>query len=106
MINENAVADYITGLAILTHSLPADLRDANGDNLPDCLTQSLRDLAAELGVSAEVRWDTPGAPANVAVVDSLSLARLIQGTRLIQEGYAGLGDPEAFTQVMRGDTNA
>ncbi|WP_461223868.1 hypothetical protein [Lacticaseibacillus suihuaensis] len=77
-MNETAVADYITGLAILAHSLPADLRDANGDNLQADMVQSLRDLAAELDVSSEVRWDVQGEPDDVAVVDRSLLQHLKQ----------------------------
>lgn len=76
MTNETNAADLLRGLVILTHSLPRDTRDANGDNLADCFEQSIHDLADELGVSHLVDFNAAGEPRDAVMVDRITLFKV------------------------------
>lgn len=76
MINKTALGEYFTGLVILAHSIPADLTDANGDNLRDCFIQTLHDAEDELDLGNEVNWDAEGEPADVVAINRNSLASI------------------------------
>lgn len=97
MINETNVADLLRGLTIISHSLPQDTRDANGDNLADCFEQSIHDLADELGVSHLVDFNAAGEPAQVITVDRHTLAMVEAMAVRLNVALEGLpqiaGDP-------------
>lgn len=75
-MNNEYIAELLTGLVSLTNVIPENLQDGNGDSIVDCLTQGLEDIGEALDVTSLVNWHAVGALANVSVIDADCIKQL------------------------------
>lgn len=75
-MNNDYIAEMLSGLVSLTNSIPETLQDGNGDSIADCLMQGIKDVGASLDVTFLVNWHAVGALAKVAVLDANSVEKI------------------------------
>lgn len=95
-MDKQTLGEYVTYLAIIAHSIPASLRDADGEPLQAGMMQILEDIATEFQLSRYAHLEATGSPADVVPIRRATLKQLTDAAAMINAALDGYSPDEVM----------
>lgn len=95
-MDKQTLGEYVTYLAIIAHSIPRDLRDADGEPLQAGMMQLLEDITTEFQLGRAAHLDAAGAPADVVPIQRTALKQLTEAAATINAALDGYSPDEVM----------